>query len=250
MRSWLILPLVAFTNIGYAGDFFATTGIDYSTGNYGQAQSTDITAIPFIAKYTDGPITLKASVAHLTVKSPANTVLTGDTVLVTGNSTGSKKTQNGWGDWVVSGSYSVIEQAGWLVDLTGKVKFATADKNKGLTTGENDYSILIDVYKTVDSFTLFGGGGRKFVGNPSGASYRDIWLANAGATYKVDKTTSVGLTYDYVESINSSKQARQELTIFGVNKFTDNFKIQVYGVAGLNNNSADWGAGALLGYEF
>ena len=250
MRLWLALPLTGILNIAYAGDFTASTGIDYSSGKYGQNQSTEITAVPFIAKYTDGPITLKASIAHLTVKSPANTVLTGDTVLVTGNASGSKTTQNGWGDLVMTGSYSVIEQNGWLVDLSGKVKFATADTNKGLSTGENDYSVLVDVYKTIDSLTLFGGAGRKFVGNPTGASYRDIWLTNAGLSFKIDKTSNTGVTYDYVESINSSKQARQELTAFYVNKFADHYKIQVYGVAGLNSNSADWGAGALLGYEF
>ena len=31
-----------------------------------------------------------------------------------------------------------------LIDLTGKVKFGTADENKGLGTGENDYAVQAD----------------------------------------------------------------------------------------------------------
>jgi len=40
------------------------------------------------------------------------------------------------------------------MDLTGKIKFGTADEDKGLGTGEQDYSLQADVFRFFDGATL------------------------------------------------------------------------------------------------
>ena len=252
MKKLLLLAsLLATAGLAQAGDFTMSTGVDYSSGKYGQSTSTDITAAPVVGKYTSGPLTLKASMAYLTIKGPANVIGTGDGVTVDPSATpGASRTVSGWGDLVVSSSYSVIEKDGWLVDVTGKAKIATADTAKGLSTGKNDYSALVDVYKTMGKTTVFGGTGYKWVGQPTGTNYRDVWQATAGVSQKISQTLTLGTSYDYAQSIVPGKQAREEVTLFAVSKLNKDLKLQVYGVAGLNDNSAKWGGGALLSYSY
>lgn len=251
MKKILLISLLASTGLANAGDFTMSTGIDYTSGKYGQSSATDITAAPVVGKYTSGPITLKASMAYLTIKGPSNVIGTGDGVTVNPSATpGTSKTVSGWGDLVLSSSYSVYERNGWLVDVTGKAKIATADETKGLSTGKNDYSALVDVYKTIDKTTVFGGVGHKWVGVPTGANYRDVWQGTAGVSQKVSQNFTVGTSYDYAQSIVPGKQAREEVTLFAVSKLNKDLKLQVYGVAGLNDNSAKWGGGALLSYSY
>ena len=43
------------------------------------------------------------------------------------------------------------------MDLTGKLKLPTADESKGLGTGRPDFAFLVDLYRTFDRVTGFGG---------------------------------------------------------------------------------------------
>ena len=56
---------------------------------------------------------------------------------------------SGLGDVTASAGYALFASADHTfgLDLTGKVKFATADENKGLGTGKNDYGLALDTYK-------------------------------------------------------------------------------------------------------
>ena len=53
MNKFLIIMLAAFTfQSAWAGDssFSLATGLDYSSGKYGTANTTDILSIPVVAK--------------------------------------------------------------------------------------------------------------------------------------------------------------------------------------------------------
>lgn len=243
--------LLGSAALASAGEFTVSSGVDYSSGKYGQTTATDITAVPFVGKYTTGAFTLKASVAYLSIHGPSNFVGTGDSVTVnTSVVSSSTKTVNGWGDWILAGSYAVVEKDGLLVNLTGKAKLATASVSQGLSTGENDYSVLADIYKTVDKTTFYGGGGYKWVGVPTGSNYRNVWQGTVGLSQKISQSLTAGLSYDYAQSIVPGKLAREEVTVYAVKKLNDSLKVQFYGLVGLNNNSASYGGGALLSYLF
>jgi hypothetical protein len=60
------------------------------------------------------------------------------------------------GDLVAAFGYTVLNSvaSGTIIDVVGKVKFGTADEDKGLGTGEDDYSVQIDGYKAFKRLTF------------------------------------------------------------------------------------------------
>ncbi len=234
---------------GAADRLSLTTGVDYSSGKYGGTQSTDITYIPITAKYQTGPWTLKLTVPHISVTGPGNVVPDVGTVTT---STTTRTTQSGLGDIVAGATYNVYwnKDTRTAVDLTGKVKFGTADEKKGLGTGKNDYSLQVDVYKSYDRVTPFGTLGYKVLGDPAGYKLDNVFFGSLGVSYKVSSATSAGAIVDLRERSTPTGSPRRELTGFVTHKLDRNWKLQGYAVKGFSDGSPAWGAGAMITYTF
>ncbi len=247
----IALVLAALTQAAMAADnrVTLTTGVDYSTGKYGGTQSTDITFIPVIAKYETGLWTWKLSVPYIRITGPGNVV---PSVGQVASGSGSRTTQSGLGDVVASASYTVYSSLATqtLIDLTGKVKFATADETKNLGTGKNDYAAQVDIYKLVGKFTPFGTVGYKVLGSPATYTLNNVWYGTLGAAYKVSKTTTSGLMLDLRQKSSPAGAPRRELTAFVSHKLSHDWRLQGYAVKGFADGSPDWGIGAMVSYSY
>ncbi len=135
-------------------------------------------------------------------------------------------------------------------DLTGKIKFGTADRDKGLGTGENDYFLQVDAYKTVDRVTGFGSVGRAYLGSSPFIQLNNVWYLNLGASYQLNERDSAGLSFDARQRASASSDPQRELTAFWVRKLDRATKVHAYALVGLANGSPDWGLGASLAYAF
>ncbi len=233
-----------------AAEVTALSGLDYSLGSYGNAVKTSITAVPLIAKYSDGPLVLKVSTAMIQMTSPGGVIAGGDGNFAIGSTNTNKRTVSGFGDLIVGSSYTVHEGNGWLVDITGKIKLPTGEKDKGLSTGKTDYTALVDVYKSIQKVTVNVGGGYKWVGDPAGVNFRNVYLWNGGVSTNLSDAVRVGMSLDYAQSVVTGLKPRQELMAYMLRQLEGGWKLQVYGSAGLNNNSPDVGAGVVLGYNY
>lgn len=235
------------------GKFNLTSGVDYSTGKYGQSQSTNITYIPFIAKYDTGNTTLKLTVPWVEITGPGD-VVGGNSPIVLGSSSRPISTESGLGDIVFSVTQTIAqfgEGNPLLLDLTGKVKFATASSSKGLGTGKNDYTVELDAYKSINSaVTLFGDVGYKKLGDPSGINLNNVWYGSAGFAYKLNPATSAGMMADIRQATMNTSQPLRELTVFLTHKFNATYKLQSYLTSGNTDASTDWGGGLMLGWTF
>lgn len=225
------------------------TSVNYSTGKYGTPTSTDITSIPVTATYDTGPWTLKLSVPYVRISGPADVIVG---VGKTSRSTTTVRTASGLGDIVAAATYNFYNDAAsqFGADVTGKVKFGTGDSAKGLGTGENDYSVLLDVYKKVNQVTFFGGIGYSVLGSSTAVPLRNVFSLNAGSTYKLDEKSSVGFAYDHRQKSSSTGAAQNELTAFYAHKFNRTWKAQAYLLKGFSDASPDWGGGVSVGYAF
>ncbi|MEQ1602776.1 MAG: hypothetical protein ABL885_13530 [Methylophilaceae bacterium] len=235
------------------GTFSLTSGADYSTGKYGQSQSTDISYVPFTAKYETDDTTLKLTIPWLQITGPGD-VVGGDAKVVLGKSSRPSVTQSGLGDIVFSATHTFARIGTThplILDVTGKIKFATASASKGLGTGENDYSILLDAYKPlIKDLTLFGGVGYKLMGDPAGLDLHNVWFGSAGFSYKFSPATSAGIMADIRQATLDTTQPLRELTAFAIHKFDDHYKLQSYLTHGYSESSTGWGGGVMLGYVF
>lgn len=239
-----------------AGELSLGTGLNYSSGTYGTSTTTNITSVPFLLKYDVADWTLKLTVPYLYVS--------GGTGVVPGlggvenrnprgrGDAGTSATAQGMGDVVTSATYAAYydRASSFGVDLTGKVKFGTADRDKGLGTGENDYSAQVDLYKGIGKYTLYGGLGYTVLGSSPYISLRNVFNYTVGASYKLDGETSTGLSYDARERVAASASPMSEMTLYMNRKLDRHWKAQAYLLKGFESGSPDWGAGATIHYAF
>lgn len=229
--------------------FSMSTGFDYSTGKYGTATSTDILYIPVTGKYESDGLTLKLTVPYIRVTGTGNVIRgIGPMPMPMGNTASgtTSTTKSGLGDVTASAGYNVYSGDTLAFDLFGNVKFGTADANKGLGTGLNDYSAQLDGYYSLDSTTLFATAGYKIYGAPAGISLNSVPYGTIGASQKISSESSVGVMLDMAQSPVSTAADQREVTVYISQKFTPHFKVQVNAMKGFSNGSPDVGGGAMI----
>ncbi len=231
------------------GNVTLKTGYDYTTGKYGTNTHTEITAIPFIGTYETDNWTLKASIPYVRITGSDNVVAGVGAVRKTSSTV---RTDSGMGDLTTSATYSfmVDPKSQFGIDVTAKVKFGTADSDKGLGTGENDYWILIDPYTKIGNVTWFGGIGYGMLGSSETLKLKDVVSANAGLSYKLDQQASVGAMLDYRSRSTDIGFVQRELTAFYSRKLGGGYKLQAYATKGFSDGSPDWGGGVNVAYNF
>ena len=256
-RSAAFLALILAAGMAHAGDGFSFgIGADYSSGDYGSDTTTKILSVPVSAKYATGDWTFKASLPWVRVDGDAN-VVPGLGSLINLNPQGRGRgngggnggtapatgTTSGVGDLRLAAVYALPLQGRWGVDLTGNLKIATADEDKGLGTGANDYGVAADVYRSVgEATTLFGGMGYTVLGDSDFIEVDSVWNGNVGLSHKLG-TSSIGAMYDYRQPTSEAADDRSEVTGFYSFPTSDASKMQIYATKGLSDGSPDWGAG-------
>lgn len=163
-----------------------SSGLFYSDGQSQTVNSPNSTmySVPLMLSVSKGRVHSTLSTAYLNVQSryPNNP---------SQNSTGT-----GVGDTTLSLGYDLTESP-WLTAKV-KYKFATGDKNKGLSTGKDDISTQLDYFKpTSTRSSVFATLGYKFVGKVSGVQMQDSVYGSLGAGYLFPSKMSVGVSVDY-----------------------------------------------------
>lgn len=246
----LLILLASAGMAAHAGDLTLSTGMDYSTGKYGSSSSTDIFYLPVTMKYETGKSTFKATLPYLRVTAPTGgTIVTVDEnghVIYSGS--GPRATEEGLGDMTFSYSYSLVEvpKNGFLVDLIGKFKLATADEAKGLGSGKNDFSAQVDLYYLAGSLSPFMTLGYRMPGSPTGLPLRDLWYGTLGLGYRFSHENSAGIMWDLRQASRAGGKSANEMTLYWVHKLKPDLKLQIYAVHGFSDASADHGLGLVV----
>jgi hypothetical protein len=102
---------------------------------------------------------------------------------------------------------------------------------------------LVELYRTFERLTGFGGIGYHILGDAPGQPLDNVWSASVGATYKLDERDSAGLSLDGRQRVVPGGARQRELTGFFMRKLDRLWKAQAYALIGLANGSPDWGFG-------
>jgi hypothetical protein len=247
-----LLLIVTISSSAETATYNFTTGLDYSSGKYGQIDTTDITCIPFTGKVEFERTTLKLTIPWIQIVGTGAVTGGANNQIVLGNSKRVRTRESGLGDIVTSATYSLVESSEYkfVLDVTGKVKFGTASYDKGLGTGENDFTFETDAYKTFDKFTLLGTIGYRTLGEPAQINLNNVWFTSFGAGYKIDSSNSAGAYLDLRQATSATGTNLREYTAYYVHKFNPQYKLQSYLIYGDTRSSADWGGGIMLGYSW
>jgi hypothetical protein len=241
--EWIIVAFGALTAPAYGesaptweGGFF----FSYLTGDYGQTQTTDIhSGSVMLKRYLDfGDVTL--TVPYLDITSDGVTFV-GGTAEADASATGG----SGLGDIILKGRYYAIEQDGPVpfIDLVGGVKFPTADEDKGLGTGETDFTALSEfTWRLGDSpWSVLAESGYTFVGKVPGLDMRNRWLYSAGLACELDAKTTLSGYVDGRTSIFEGSENPLSILLLGQYKLRPDLRLDALVEIGLNDGSPDFG---------
>lgn len=253
-----------------AGQFSLSTGIEMSSGKYGGTTSTDILYVPLTAKYVVADYSLRITVPYISIQSSDSSVLpgigrmgsnmatstgmsgsgmggmggTGGSTVTSTSSTAT--TQSGLGDIFASLGYGIYsgEQLG-LTLLTG-VKFGTADYNKRLGTGQNDYLAEVDSVYTLNDTAILASAGYKIVGQPADYVLKNVAYGSIGFNQSAGERSRAGLTWDVAQSSSSLSTARSSLSAVWFEAFGQAANWSITLTKGFSSSVPDWGGGFVL----
>lgn len=259
--------VLALCGAAQARDGFTLgSGVDYSSGKYGSDTRTDILAVPVTATWTRGIFRARVSVPWLHVSGDPDVVpgvggVDNDNPLGRGRlpllggsdpSTGNRPergTASGIGDVATALTWSLPmgQRAG--IDLGINAKIATADENKGLGTGANDYGASIDLYRDFDGTMLFGGIGRTRLGD---SKYIDLDRVNSGnlGLSRAAGNGRVGAMVEYRSASTRDRDDRRDATLFYSRPTNSGGRVQLYASHGFTDGGPDWGAGVSVSKGF
>ena len=249
---FILFALLALFNPSASADnsiIKLTTGAEYISGNFGGTESVDQLYIPVTTRYVTNRYSLRLTVPYIRLTAPAGTVKSGG-VIIPGTGSGTISTDSGIGDVIAGVSFHDVlntdASSDMEIDFTAKVKFGTADEDKGLGTGENDYTIQAELYNYYDQFMLFGVLGYKFRGDPADINLNNSLLAFVGGSYRLTPSLKSGLDFYYQEALFSDVDDQMELSAFLRYKISKTRYLRGYLIKGFGDTSPDWGVGALI----
>jgi len=270
-RTILAVALLLAAGASNAADGLSVgVGADYSTGDYGSDTTTEIWSVPFNVRYASDNWTWKATLPWMRVDGDASVVpglgnvgnsnpkgrgrgngngngnAGGDPTSPATTDSGSA---SGIGDLRLTGIYAFDTGTDIGVDLGATIKIATADEDKGLGTGANDYGLTVDLYRDFGGALVFGGVGYTMLGDSQYIDTNAVASANAGVSWPVGDS-NMGVMYDWREAATETADDRSELTGFYGFRTGEASKWQLYGTLGLSDGSPDWGAGVAYNWLF
>jgi hypothetical protein len=225
-----------------------STGVDYSSGDYGAADKTKILVAPLSLRASAGQSRFTATVPYLRIDSPGGVRVGPDGQPLPGvpSAGGVRK---GLGDLSLGYTYAIpASSLGVDLDLGARVKLPTSSDRKQLGTGKTDVTVSADVSYPAGLFAPFVTVGYRFLGDPAGVDLRNGFSSSVGTTAQLGTTVAI-LSYDYTEASSALAEDAHELFAAVSTPATDRVNLTFYGIAGLSEGSPDVGVGALVTFK-
>ncbi len=248
-------------SLAYAGsNTTLSVGGTYSEGDYGTETTTSTYYLPVVATYQKNMFSASVTIPYIRIDSKGSFTWTsaGPVPILPSKptdlqaavnsdpfnpsnptSTSKRTTTEGLGDILLNTAYTFVPTRGVYLKTSFIMKVATADEEKGLGTGENDYSLQADVYKPVGQSFVFGTVGYTITGNSDTIEYNDIWYGTLGAGHRLNRKLSIGFNYAYRQSLFDSLDATQTASLFCSYSAKSALKYDLSYTHGFSDTAAD-----------
>ena len=254
-RAWLtglalsILP--AAGGPAAAGTLSLATGLDVSSGKYGEALSTTIVNPSLAIKYLETDWAIGATLPYLATNGPSN-VVPGLGAPGSGSQTVPLVTREGIGNVAIWARRTILTIApiGTSIELKGKIRFGTASASQDLGTGQNDYALSLELNQPLTrGASLFASFGRSFPVSAPDLTLRPVWFGSVGADYKINSRWTAALWLDMQQATTPTSGREAEVTADLTYRIAPAWKIDVYGVKGFAAGSPAVGGGIILTWQ-
>lgn len=200
----------------------------YKTGDFGTSTRSNLyyfaPALGFVAPRYDFSVTIP--------------------YLFLANETGMTQTatENGIGDIILRGGTVLVPETESGFSLTGSlaVKIPTADKNKGLGTGETDYGGFLGFRQRIGRNRLTLSAGYIKVGDSPGVNFNDVYVYDIGFA-RMFARTELSAWYEGRRSVIPSARNPQEINVGFFHILNQDYSVKGSAFFGLNNGGPDFG---------
>ncbi len=225
---WMTSELVAASD---KPRFTLIVGYDYAEGDYGQDADTTIKTVP---------VTIKAEtrnwVGHVQFSTISVEQKFGGGLNV--------KDSGGGDTYVYVARKSRFNWHGHnYLDWGVKAKLPTASEKKRLGTGETDWMLQLDGFRSHGRWLPFATLGYRWRGDDADFDRKNGLYGLLGLHYQHDRILSAGTFFDYRSASTIRVADGRELIPYIGYKFNDHLSTSLYGVVGLSDGSQDWGVG-------
>lgn len=249
----------------------------YSRGDYGTKVTTSVFYLPLAVKrlFSFGELSVTVPFVSITTDGSV-TFVGGDRSGGGGSNSGSgssnsgsgssgqsedddtttttkKKTESGLGDVTLAGRYYLLDEQDWIpsVNLTGRVKFPTADEDKGLGTGEFDGGFGGELAKSLTrDLMVYLDGGYTFLGDPKGRNFRNQWNYDVGLGYYLTDNLRASIFYEEYRAVIAGIPNPRDVYADLNYRITNAIRMTIGGFAGLSESAADYGFSGSLRFRF
>lgn len=160
--------------------------------------------------------------------------------------------QGGLGDITLRTGYVLVEENGPIPQVRPNlfVKFPTADKDRGLGTGEFDEGVALELSKWFGDWYAFVEPGYTIQGKSADLLLKNYVTYNAGAGYQVTDAFRPMFILKGSSSRADGSSSLLEARLKLMYQLTGRIGIEGYLAKGLTDASPDYGVGTALFYEF
>lgn len=228
----------------------------FTTGEYGTDSRTNTLYIPASMRrlFDNGDLTLV--VPYLTVTSNCGVTVVSGQPLRTGGlcprtTSGSgtfpsRVTESGLGDVLLIGRYFLYteRESGIMpsIMLSGRVKAPTADRDRGLGTGEWDEGAGLGLTKLMTSKLIaLADAGYTIIGKPPGVDLRNQWSYDAGLGYYFLPSLLGSVYYEEARALVSGLQNPRDIFASLNWRVAQNFRLNAGFEKGLTSGAPEYG---------
>lgn len=227
-----------------------SVGLEFDSGNYGTEDTTETWRVPFGLEFRKGQYFTGFTIPYISSESTGTLTVSG----TSGSGMRSRNTStssttvskaSGMGDLNVYAGYNFLPDDGGntVYHVTARVKLGTADEDKGLGTGENDYAVEAGTLTRMVNSNVFASIGYQFTGDSSTTDYDNVLYVRLGASISKPERRQLGAILDYTQAATPGFDDSIELTGFMNIILPDKNNLYFYVLGGLSDSSPDYGAG-------
>lgn len=227
-------------------DWKMSTSLNYETGEYGTSTRSSSLYVPFTVKryWGDGYASLTLPFVSLTGNGQVTNVGGRPVMIRAGQGTTKTVTHSGAGDAVVRGGWDLLREDPQPFDLTvvGKIKAPTADKDKGLGTGEFDEGLGLEFGKLLfPGWTLIADLYYTVIGDPPGRDLNNQVAVDLGFSHPLQKDLTLTVLYEGSNALVSGEPDPRDLRGILDYRLSKQSSLFGGGLVGLSRGSPDFG---------
>lgn len=235
--------------------FDVSVGTSIAHGTFGTGRDSRIVSSALGVRYSIGTFRISASVPYLNIRSRSliySGIDSTPVIVAAVRTPAPRVTHDGIGDLTVGAAYSLPE-AGAVpeIELSGRVKLPTASRASQLSTRKTDWSVGLQLTKTVGRFAPFVSTTYRMFGDPAQVSLRNGFAASAGTSVGLGGRAVALASYHYAAA--ASRLVRNAHELFaGVSEVLPHSRLRVtaFATAGLSSGAAASSGGLSLSLNF